>query len=311
MCGLLACAVPVSLWLAAIIPLVTNEGFGGGGELYALAALLAVGAAGLPVWRKANCRAALQSITGATVCVFALDAVLGGPLFARSPLSYSPLEGARFYGAGNESAGVFLGASLAFALLCGTKTGFWARLLLGLGAVVLLGGPTLGANVGGTLAALAGWATLLVGGIPAPRRKQAAFLAGASVTVLLAAFLLWESRRPPTAQTHLGRALANAQTPQRGANGGLIPIARRKIAMNAHLAVSSPWSLLLLVEIGLCTVLLRRGAAKRGEVIALFVGAGAAFVANDSGVVMAAACLLFAPPLLFPALTKPRPSAPP
>ena len=319
LCAYLACALPPALWAAALLPLLAGE-TSGIVTFYALAALLAVGAACVFAWRNANPARVLQITAGVTACLFAVDITLGGPLLGHSPLSFSPLEGARFYGAGNESAGIFLGASLVFALLCSPQKILWARGAVALIVVLLLGLPVFGANAGATIAALVGWGTLLVCQAPAPRRKQAAAFVVACAALLLTALLLGEARRPPSAQTHIGQALTRTGRGTNGDGGSAIQIARRKVAMNAHLAVSSPWAILLFAEIVLCAATFRKRHTKQrpwhGGALPLFAGAAAAFVFNDSGVVMAAACLLYAPPFLLFTLAKtplitPRPSAQP
>ena len=304
-CALFACALPASLWLAALLPpFFGASDTGDTVAFYVFAVLFAGVAVAVGARQKADTARVLQGCAGITAGVFAIDTALGGPLLSRSPLSFSPLEGARLYGAGNEAAGIFLGAGLVFALLCGPRTGFWVRLGLGFIAVFVLGFPTLGANAGATAAALAGWGTLLVMGFPTPRRKIAAVSALACGVILLAALAFWEARRPPSSQTHIGQVLSR-RTIRGGKSAGAANIARRKIAMNAHLAVSSPWAILLLCEGGLCAVLLWRGKKNaqtepwHGGALALFAGASAAFFANDSGVVMASAALVFAPPLLL------------
>ena len=301
LCAYLACTLPTALWAAALLPLLAGE-ISGIVTFYALAALLAVGAACVFAWRNANPVRVLQLTAGVTACLFAADTTLGGPLLGHSPLSFSPLEGARFYGAGNESAGIFLGASLSMLLYSPQKI-LWAQGAVALIVVLLLGLPVFGANAGATVASLVGWGTLLVYQAPAPRRKQIAAFIAACAALLITAFLLGEARRPPSAQTHIGQALTRTG---RGASGGgrsAAQIARRKVAMNAHLVVSSPWAILLLAEVVLCAALLGKRYAKQtpwhGGALPLFAGAATAFVFNDSGVVMAAACLLYAPPFLL------------
>ncbi len=82
------------------------------------------------------------------------DTAFGGPLMKLSTLGYNPAYGTRFYGIGNEYS-AFLAGSLTMGL--GALT-HWRRLpltpvlVVGFIAVVVLGLPTMGADVGGSLA---------------------------------------------------------------------------------------------------------------------------------------------------------------
>jgi hypothetical protein len=81
-----------------------------------------------------------------------------------------------------------------------------------------------------------------------------------------------------SARTHLGRAAA-------GGGEGRVAILGRKLAMNAHLTLTSPWAFLLLVQMALL--------ARQRKSPALLLGTGGAWLLNDSGVVAAALLLLW------------------
>jgi hypothetical protein len=83
-----------------------------------------------------------------------------------------------------------------------------------------------------------------------------------------------------------------------------VEIAGRKLLVNAHLAVTSPWAALLAVETVLYVILWRRRGRElshdeRTTLQALAVGAVAILLLNDSGVVAAATCLLYPTALLL------------
>jgi len=185
------------------------------------------------------------------------DVVLGGPLLERSPFSYSVTEAARFYGIGNEAAGLLIGAALAAPL----------EIPALLAVALALGFPTLGANNGCFLAALVGVVLRL------PRGRWAAAVIA---LLLVAGMARWDSLRGRETQSHLGQALT-------GERGGVAVLVQRKLAMNLHLLVSSPWVLVLLVG--------GRRAWRQCD----WTGGSTALAAlllNDSGVVAAATVLL-------------------
>ena len=82
------------------------------------------------------------------------DAAFGGPLMKLSTLGYNPAYGTRFYGIGNEYS-AFLAGSLTVgvgALVHRRRLFLVPALVVGLAAVLILGLPTMGADVGGSLA---------------------------------------------------------------------------------------------------------------------------------------------------------------
>lgn len=185
------------------------------------------------------------------------DVVLGGPLLDRSPFSYSVTEAARFYGIGNEAAGLLIGAALAAPLDIPAL----------LAVALALGFPTLGANNGCFLAGLVGVVLRLPRG-----RWWGALMA----LLLVGGMARWDALRGAEVRTHLGQAVS-------GEKAGIGALVQRKLVMNLHLLVSSPWMLVLLV--GGTHAWRRRDLVGGGSALA-------ALLLNDSGVVAAATLLL-------------------
>jgi hypothetical protein len=194
------------------------------------------------------------------------DLLLGSPLLERLPFSYAVTEAARFYGIGNDAAGLLFG--------CAVAAGFKLPLLLGV--AVSIGAPSLGANNGCFLAALVGIVSVEVSRLPRKKHLWATLGALLGIGVLFFLLARWDASRGEGGRTHLGQALAEPPA-------GRLTLVGRKLAMNGHLLVSSPWSLLLLTSSAL---LIRRRAWQT-----LFAG-GAALALNDSGVLAAATLLL-------------------
>lgn len=207
------------------------------------------------------------------VALVALDTIFRWNLVARSPLSGYYGSGIRFYGIGNEYMGLLIGA----ALMSVPK-----RFLggVGVGVVLLLGLPMLGANAGGAMAASVAFFPPLKG-----KRWQALL-----PFMVVAALALLDRLQPGAAQSHIGQAAGRGPS----AWGEIVV---RKLAMNARLTVAGP-TLIALAATAIGGWQLKRLFARldeelQGRVVQALWGAGAAIVFNDSGTV--AALLLLAP----------------
>lgn len=255
------------------------------------------------------------------VAVMMVDLLRGAPLMVASMASYNIVEGARYYGIGNELMGTMLGATvvgMGMALASGRIGSRVASLLavLVFGVVlVFVAAPALGAKVGGALAMTPAMATALLA-----RRGWRPSVRGVALVVLITILAVGgvfavDALRAGSAQSHAGRTA----TMLTGGNvAGILDIFQRKLALNFMLVTGSLWSRLL----GLCLVgsaiLLWWGKRERGAeflsreesaaALGCCVGAVAAFIFNDSGVVASATCSVFLFALLALKLLERRPS---
>ena len=141
-------ALPAGALLAAAFPVTGVLSVG------ALTALFAAGMTALS-WRLSGSFAgALAGIALATAALVTLDAAAGGPLERFSTIGYNPATGTRFYGVGNEYAAVLAGSlTLGLGVLTHRRRPPAVPLAaVGAVAVLALGLPTMGADVGGSLA---------------------------------------------------------------------------------------------------------------------------------------------------------------
>ncbi len=216
------------------------------------------------------------------------DTVTGNMLMHRGLLGYSALEGARYYGLGNEAMGLLLGAALV-AVACLWQPNKPSRfVLLGAmaGSVILLG--TAGAKAGGVLVSLAVFGTFLV--VAGGRRWTAKtiLLLAAVVVAGMAAAALGDAFLHARTHSHIGEA---ARRVAAGGAGEAWDIVRRKLAVEGRLAYRSAWAILLWLGL-LSTVWLWRkpAAAPRERALRLAGGGGVAacLLLNDAGVVAGA-----------------------
>jgi len=234
------------------------------------------------------------------------DTFLDNPLMRLSILGYDPIIGARFYGIGNEYMGFLLGTTIvgttALIDCYRDKAGLLKKLSVGIYAVVLvtLMSPSLGTNVGGTMAAFFGFgaATLLLvkGRIG---RKDLIGLCCLLVVLLIALFI-YDGLQPSEAQSHIGQTSGLIR---QNSLLALFQIFARKLSTNYKLMKYSTWTLVLIATIVTQAILFRRpvGILKRifskhnylyFGFISGIIGTTAAFIFNDSGVVAAAMSMI-------------------
>nr|MBO2507609.1 hypothetical protein [Bacillota bacterium] len=276
-------------------------------------------AAAASVWAsRLGTACAFAVLAGLTVAAVAADVLLGGTAAVRSPLGHSLLVGARYYGIGNEYGGVLVGsAALAGGLAAGAARGAGPRpgavragrtgpaaalaCLVPAAAAALLLHPGLGANFGCGLAALAS-AGVLALKVPAaaPRSRRAAVLAAAGAAAAAAVLILLDMAGGAQA-SHIGRA---AQQAAAADWQSLREVALRKVRLNWRLIQYAIWSRMFVVSLAAVSVLVLRPAAGLRRlsqrdpglfagIVAAVMGAGAALLLNDSGVVAAATAMIF------------------
>jgi hypothetical protein len=300
-------ATPLVLLLLPLVSLPS----GGLTTLFTVG-VTAVFAFGLGRLRQYGGMLPLAAVCGVTAAVVLVDVLSGGQLMTTSPLGYSPIVGARYYGIGNEYAGVLLGASLVGLGAAGEIVLGWVRterrgmvqlaLLTVLTAVLyVVAAPTLGANLGATISAAAGFSTAAISVKGRPLGWRALAAAGAAAAAAVVALGAWELSRPVAAQTHIGQAFAAILNTEGKA---LFQIAERKLQMNLKLFRWTLWSRVLVASAAVFAALVYRPVGifaritKRWTLLAAaLTGIAAltvvAFIVNDSGVVFGALSMLY------------------
>ncbi len=233
-----------------------------------------------------------------------VDLARGAPLISTSTAGYSMIEGARYYGIGNELAGTLLGAALIGlgAALSGRRgarrPGLIAAAALGT-VFVVTGASRLGANAGATMAAAPAIAVALLArrGSRLTARGMALVLV-VSVVIVGALFAI-DMVRGGGSQSHIGRAADMAAS----GGMGLLSVMQRKLAVNFMLVETSVWSRLLVLSIAGSAALYWYGRRRLGPkfldtelsagALACCVGTALGFLLNDSGVLAAAASSVF------------------
>ncbi len=257
----------------------------------------------------------LNTICSALLVVILGDLMSGSHLLKQAWMSYSVVEGARFYGIGNEYMGVVLGAGCVLinaargvnnknSLIPSDsrdKTGamngvsivkicFGVVLLM---LIVVMGAPQLGAKVGAVPTAIIGFGVAMAAAMGCRMNaKKGLLLIGAIILVLLFNILL-DSRQTGSGQSHFIRALYG------GGVESLWSIWFRKLSLEARLLITSPWSLTMALTAIAFQWLTsnvqnhhQNSFIHRSFTVGIWVSAVAALIFNDSGVTAAAMIFL-------------------
>ncbi len=237
---------------------------------------------------------AILWLSSAAALVVVADAVFqAGRSTSQSIIGYSPMEGARYYGLGNEAMGILAGALviLTAALARGKRRWTWT-VLIWLVAGIALGWPAAGAKAGGFFVALVALAAFAWTASGQSIKRPMPWLVTIAGFCVLGALFVMAGRF--VGHTHIGQAVELAQAQGFAA---IRSIASRKEAMDLHLVFHSVWSLVLTCGVGGAVLFYRKKGLgrKEGRVAAAtgFAATAACLALNDAGVVAAALCSLY------------------
>lgn len=250
----------------------------------------------------------LVAASSVTALVLVVDALAGSPLSYSGLLSYSPLIGARFYGMGNEGAGLLFGSlfvGLALLMDEGREAAWvrpvarWGVPVVGLLAIAASAAPMFGANVG-----VAAWGVVTLGVFWAQAngvRLSWRVLLAVAVAVVLLVVALSALDIGSGTQTHLARALDSAD---RGGLEQLSVIVARKAETNLRVLTSTNWAYVLVAVLALLGFMRWKPRGEFMEALerfpffghamtALLIGGLVAYFTEDSGIVIPALMLLY------------------
>ena len=321
--ALVAASFPVAAFLANLSRwwLADRPGLALWTTLLGIAVVVTAIAAAGP-WRRRS-YGPTAVVAGITAGVLGVDVLIGSQLQHSSLLGLSPLVAGRFYGFGNISFAIFVIACLVFAAALAQwvlDRGGSRRLattvvaVIGLAAVVIDGAPFAGADFGGVITTVCGFAILgiVVSGTRHSWRQLVLVGIAAIVVVAAIAFLDW--LRPATARTHLGDFV------QQVLDGEAWEIVYRKARNSLRTLVGRPpYGWLVPLSYAVIIAMVRRPERMRvpGLVDAfaawpllrpliwtgLLTGV-VGFAVNDSGVIVPALMLTIGIPLVVAAVSR-------
>jgi len=256
------------------------------------------------VRRKIEDKAGVQAFSVVTlywltVAAIIIDGATGGKLCVFALPSSSYISGLRYYGVGNEYAAALIFMS-GLAVLYSAKTRGRLVPLIGFLIVIVMGMGTMGANYGGMFAGTVTFVLLWIvvrRGAFNVKHVISAFSIGVALVSL---FALIDLKIAGESVSHAGRI---AQTAYTLGGTGVTEIALRKMLYNIRLTFGADAFKLYVAFTPLLVLWFWkiqpkvRDMLKEDQIMlpglkALWVGAAAAFLANDSGVVMV--CVMMA-----------------
>jgi hypothetical protein len=257
-------------------------------------------------------------VAGLTAVVLAVDVSTGSNLQHASLLGLSPLVAGRFYGFGNIPYAIFVASALVAAAALAQllldrghsrRTAAFAAALIGVAAIVVDGAPQAGADVGGILATVPGFAVLVlcVAGVRVTAWRMVLAGALAVGVVVLIGWLDW--LRPVADRTHFGEFFADV------VDGDAWPVVWRKAQASIGTLQRSPYyGWLVPVAYGVIIWLVRapgvsgvQAAVARWPLLRPLIWAGlvtgaTGFAVNDSGIIVPGLLLTVGIPLVVSAI---------
>lgn len=232
-------------------------------------------------------------------------------LMKGSALGYDVIAGSRYYGIGNEFMGVLVAASLVGTISLAERypLPMWRFILPVIyGSIFyILVHPSIGTNVGGAIAAFAGFGMALMLLWRIKINVSTVTALAASMAVILLAIFYMDSLRSVDMQSHIGQT---ADIVRQQGIISLMSIAARKIARNIYLIRYTIWSPTFIVSFATLLFLIYRPVGVLKDVLERYpfmaygfkssiVASIVAFLANDSGVVAAAMAMIYVAPFLI------------
>jgi hypothetical protein len=312
--GAMTAATPVSTFLVGLVPWWQP-----GHPLVALSAgifVLAVAITAVALlgpWRRWRA-GPMTFLMALTLFVIAQDVVHGSRLQFISLMGLQPVYGGRYFGQGNVGYALYATSALLLAAVLAGRLvdGGHRRLaaltvaIIGLGAVVIDGFPSWGADGGGPIALLPAVAYLALNAAGLSLTWRRIVVIAGSTVVVVGGFAVLDYLRPPRYRTHLGDFVATLRNT--GQLSGLQRIWTENWAMLTANWLNMSVGLLLLATMLVLVMPRLLGRPLQPLMTEVtFLGNGLSamavcwllgFLANDSGTSIPPTGLLLVAPLL-------------
>ena len=225
-----------------------------------------------------------------TIGLIIIDCVIGTPLMKSGIMSYDAINGARYYGVGNEYEGVLLNYK---------KISKWLAVVLSLVILITSAMPSMGANVGGAISECVAYLLFILLIFDVKLDLKKIIMIGVATVLIVVAFAGLDFLMGT--ESHL--AVFTNQIIQEGP-AAIFNTFGRKIQMNLKLAKSSVWVNILIVSIIIIGALIFKPSGYFKKIhdkypmifkgfMASFVGCIVTLLVNDSGIVAASTAAIY------------------
>lgn len=246
-----------------------------------------------------------------TALFLVLDALSGLRFLLNTPLGFNDVfSGGRYYGMNNDCMGILLGSTLYAMFYWFHRTGLSRPLRVATGAfwlltVITTQTPGMGANVGGTIAAMTTGVVaimILASDRQLEGRRVLVTVAFVFIVELGIAYLDYRNG----GQTHAGKVLGALMS--QGLGPKFLEVLKSKLGLFAVMLVLPPWNILFGAELYICYLIRRKMPhitefvknaypAQFNSFEAIFYSGIVAFAFNDTGIIATA--------IIFTYLTMP------
>jgi hypothetical protein len=239
-----------------------------------------------------------------------IDLFRDSALIKNSIFGYDPIIGARFYGIGNEYAGVFIGCGILLAgcllqvfkkyAMKKPKTTTVLLIIYTSFQLLMMGMPFAGANFGGTIAGVFGY-YFFFSTVKKVKIRLSQLLILALILIIALSSIIALDLINSENTTHVGKFITDIKE-----NGlkVLMSTLSRKVSMNLRLIKYTIWTKVLLCIILIITIMFFKPVRLLHDIfkkynyfaaawIGISAGSIAGLIANDSGIVMAATAMIF------------------
>lgn len=306
-----ALALMVITWPAAVLMVMAAAQLQTYYLYLALAGLITVGLGLLVSKTSAGTLAGMGWLSLSTSLFLVIDAFNGLRFLLNTPMGFNDVfSGGRYYGMNNDCMGILLGSTVFAIFYWFHRTGLNRPLRVVIGMVCLLTvittqTPAMGANVGGTIAAMTtGVVVVMILAFNRPPQRRRVLITVALVFIVEIGIAYFDYRNG--SQTHAGKVLGALMS--EGFGPKFLEVLQSKLGLFAVMLVLPPWNILFGAE--LYVMYLLRGKmrhimnfvqnaypAQSNSFEAIFYSGIVAFVFNDTGVIATA--------IIFTYLTMP------
>ncbi|MBS4540042.1 hypothetical protein GOQ27_16310 [Clostridium sp. D2Q-11] len=235
-------------------------------------------------------------ICGLTFITIVIDLLNGSKLIASSVLGYDPLIGARYYGLGNEMAGILIFNMIYFTKIMIKNNEGLKILFIYFFTFIIVISPSWGSNLGAGLSILSMLLYIIYQGLKEKNHHRIIMKIisfGIIIISMVIVYIMFFSIEESHISEFLNKISSHGVV-------SVLDIFKRKILVNIRLLGDSMWNKILFITIPTICILLnqltKNNIVEKQELLlinSLIVGSIVGFLVNDSGLLLSALANLY------------------